>query len=144
MEKIDNIIPNINMGYEIPNIKRIVNTVAHVLGIKNAIHVMPMRLNFDGVAYAVKQGCEFIIFCNKDFLNKDKITNFSIRVIIHEMWHIKQMMDGRLTFNYDNTKAIYNGVEYTNLVEHSRRPFEAEARSAEARYFKQVKNLLNN
>lgn len=42
------------------------------------------------------------------------------------------------------TKAIYDGIEYTNLVEHSKRPFEIEARSAETKYFKQVKNLLNN
>lgn len=144
MLEITNIIPNINIGYEIPNIKRLVNTAAHVLGIKKAVHVMPMKLNFDGVAYAVKQGCEFIIFCNKDFLNKDKITNFSIRVIIHEMWHVKQMMDGRLTLNYNNTKAIYNGVEYTNLVEHSKRPFEVEARRAEKIYFDRVKGFIKN
>lgn len=141
---IANIIPNINIGYQIPNTKKLVNTVAHVLGIKDAVHVMPMKLNFDGVAYAVKQGYQYIIFFNKDFLNKDKITNFSIRVIIHEMWHIKQMMDGRLAFNYDNTKAIYNGVEYTNLVEHSKRPFEVEARRAESIYFKEVQTLLKS
>ena len=140
---IVNIIPPIKIGFDIPNIKLMVNTVAHVLKIENVVHVMPMKLNFDGNAYAVKQGCEFIIFCNKDFLNKDKITNFSIRVIIHEMWHIKQMMDGRLKFNYDNTKAIYNGVEYTNLVAHENRPFEIEARRAERIYFDRVKSLLN-
>ena len=135
-------IKELNIGYDIPNTKKLVNTVAYVLGIQNVVHVMPMRLNLDGVAYAVKQGCEFIIFCNKDFLNKDKITNFSIKVIIHEMWHVKQMMDGRLAFNYDNTKAIYKGVEYTNLVEHSKRPFEVEARKAERIYFDRVKELL--
>ena len=139
---IVNIIPPVNIGFDIPNIKRIVNTVAHVLGIQNVVHVMPMRLNFDGNAYAVKQGCEYIIFVNEKILRSDKISNFNIRMFIHEMWHIKQMMDGRLKFNYDNTKAIYDGVEYTNLVEHSKRPFESEARKAEDIYFKQVKKLL--
>jgi hypothetical protein len=139
---IVNIIPPVNIGFDIPNIKRIVNTVAHVLGIQNVVHVMPMKLNFDGNAYAVKQGCEYIIFVNEKILRSDKINDFNIRMFIHEMFHIKQMMDGRLKFNYDSTKAIYDGVEYTNLVEHSKRPFESEARKAEDIYFKQVKKLL--
>lgn len=139
---IVNIIPPIKIGFDIPNIKKMVNTVAHVLGIQNVVHVMPMRLNFDGNAYAVKQGCEYIIFVNEKILRSDKINDFNIRMFIHEMWHIKQMMEGRLKFNYDNTKAIYDGVEYTNLVEHSKRPFESEARKAEDIYFKQVKKLL--
>ena len=139
---IVNIIPPIRIGFDIPNIKRLVNIVAHVLGIQNVVHVMPMKLNFDGNAYAVKQGCEYIIFVNEKILRSDKINDFNIRMFIHEMWHIKQMMEGRLKFNYDNTKAIYDGVEYTNLVEHSKRPFESEARKAEDIYFKQVKKLI--
>jgi hypothetical protein len=142
MAKIPNIISDINTGYEAPNIKRLVNTVAHVLGIQGTVHVMPMKLNFDGNAYAVKQGCEYIIFVNEKILRSDKINNFNIRMFIHEMWHIKQMMDGRLKFNYDNTKAIYDGIEYTNLMAHKDRPFEQEARKAEDIYFKQVKKLL--
>ncbi len=142
MEQIENIVPNINMGYQIPNIKKLVNTVAHVLGIQNVVHVMPMKLNFDGNAYAVKQGCEYIIFVNEKILRSDKMNNFNIRLFIHEMWHIKQMMDGRLKFNSDNTKAIFEGKEYTNLMAHENRPFEQEARKAEGIYFKQVKKLL--
>jgi hypothetical protein len=139
---IVNIIPPTNIGFDIPNIKRMVNTIAHVLGIQNVVHVMPMKLNFDNNAYAVKQGLEYVIFVNEKILRSDKINNFNIRMFIHEMFHIKQMMDGRLKFNYDNTKAIYNGVEYTNLIAHEDRPFEQEAREAENKYFKQVKKLL--
>jgi hypothetical protein len=139
---IVNIISPIKIGFDIPNIKRIVNTVAHVLGIQNVVHVMPMKLNFDGNAYAVKQGCEYIIFVNEKILSSDKINNFNIRMFIHEMWHVKQMMDGRLKFNYDNTKAFFEGKEYTNLMAHENRPFEVEARKAEGIYFKQVKKLL--
>ena len=139
---IVNIVPSIKIGFDIPNIKLIVNTIAHVLKIENVVHVMPMKLNFDGNAYAVKQGSEYIIFVNEKILRSDKISNFNIRLFIHEMWHIKQMIDGRLKFNYDNTKAIYNGVEYTNIVAHGDRPFEQEARKAEGLYFKQVKELI--
>ena len=139
---IVNIIPPIKNGFDIPNIKMIVNTIAHILKIENLVHVMPMKLNFDGNAYVVKQGCEYIIFVNERILRSDKISNFNIRLFIHEMWHIKQMMDGRLKFNYDNTKAFYDGVEYTNLVAHEDRPFEQEAREAERIYFKQVRKLI--
>ena len=139
---IVNIIPPINIGFDIPNIKRLVNTVAHVLGIQNVVHIIPMKLNFDDNAYAIKQGLEYVIFVNEKILRSDKINNFNIKMFIHEMWHIKQMMEGRLKFNYDNTKAIYNGVEYTNLMAHGDRPFEQEARKAEGIYFKQVKKLL--
>ena len=141
---IVNIIPPIKIGFDIPNIKLVVNAIAHVLKIENAVHVMPMKLNFDGNAYAVKQGCEYIIFVNEKILRSDKISNFNIKLLIHEMWHIKQMIDGRLKFNDDNTKAIYNGVEYTNLIAHEDRPFENEAREAEDKYFKQVKKLIYN
>lgn len=143
MNNIVNIIPNINIGYDIPNIKKVVNTVAHALGIQNVVHVMPMKIkNFDDNAYAVKQGCEYVIFINEKFLSKDKINNFIVKVIIHEMWHIKQMMDDKLQFNYDHTKAIFEGKEYTNLTNHEDRPFEIEAREAERKYFKQVLKLL--
>lgn len=141
---IVNIIPPINIGFDIPNIKRLVNTVAHVLGIQNVVHIMPLKIKqFDDNAYAVKQGCEYIIFINEKFLKSDKIDKFVIRIIIHEMWHIKQMMEGRLKFNYDNTKAIFNGIEYTNLTAHNKRPFEKEAFDAEKKYYSQVKQLLN-
>lgn len=139
---IVNIVPSIKIGFDIPNIKLIVNTIAYVLKIENIVHVMPMKLNFDGNAYAVRQGSEYIIFVNEKILRSDKISNFNIRLFIHEMWHIKQMIDGRLKFNYDNTKAIYDGVEYTNIVAHEDRPFEQEARKAEGLYFKQVKELI--
>ena len=138
-------IKEINIGFDIPNLIRLSNIVMDVLKIETEVYIMPLRFNnFDDNAYAVKQGCEYIIFINEKFLKSDKVNTFMIKLLIHEMWHIKQMVEGRLKFNYDNTKAIYDGVEYTNLVEHNKRPFESEAREAEEIYFKQVKKLLKN
>lgn len=144
MDRIADIIPNINIGFEIPNIKKLVNTVAYIFGIKESVNVMPLRLKaLDEDGYAVKQGSMFTIFINKKYLKADKINNFTIRLITHEMWHIKQMIDGRLVFNEQHTKAIWEGVEYTNLTAHEDRPFEWEAREAERKYFKQIKELYN-
>ena len=138
-----NVVSNIDTGYSITNIKRLVNTIAHVFNIESEIFIMPLRVKeLDENSYVVPSINSFIIYVNEKYLREDKITNFVIRMFIHEMWHIKQMMDGRLKFNYDNTKAIYNGVEYTNLTTHEDRPFEIEARKAEDIYFKQVKKLL--
>lgn len=144
MNEIVNIVPNVNIGYNIPNIKKVINTVAYVLGIENPVHVAPLLFKqFADKAYAVKQGCEFVLFIDKDILQKDELNNFIIRLIIHEMWHIWQMKEGYLSFSYDNTKAIYNGKEYTNLTPHKDRPFEKEAFKAENKYYSQVKALLN-
>lgn len=141
--EIINIIPNVNIGYNIPNLKRLVNTVAHVLDIVNTLHIAPLAIEqFDDKAYAVKQGCEFVLFINKSILQKDKINTSLIKLIIHEMWHIRQMKEGELSFNYNHTKAIFNGKEYTNMTPHNDRPFESEARKAEDIYFKQIKDLL--
>ena len=79
---------------------------------------------------------------NEKYLREDKITNFVIRMFIHEMWHVKQMIDKRLSFNDAHTKAYWNGNEYTSDLSHDEREWENEARQAEQKYFKQVKRLF--
>ena len=139
---IVNIIPPIKIGFDIPNIKKIVNTIAYILKIENVVHIMPMKLNFDDNAYAVKQGYEYTIFVNEKILSSDKITNFNIKMFIHEMWHIKQMIEGDLLFNENFTIVYWKGEEYNKDFPYKDRPFEIEARKAENKYFKQVKKLL--
>ena len=124
------------------NIQKITEIVKTLLGIIEEVHIVPMRFKMDENAYSVNQGGQLIIYVNPKILEKDKISDFNIKLFIHELTHIKQLMDGRLKFNYDNTKAIYDGVEYTNLTAYGDRPFEQEARKAEGIYFKQVKKLL--
>lgn len=138
-----NIVSNIDMGYSIPNLKKLVNTIANVFNIESEIFIIPLRVKkLDENSYVVPSINSFIIYVNEKYLREDKITNFVIRMFIHEMWHVKQMMEGRLKFNYDNTKAIFEGKEYTNLMAHGDRPFEVEARKAEDIYFKQVKKII--
>jgi hypothetical protein len=81
---------------------------------------------------------------NEKYLREDKITNFVIRMFIHEMWHVKQMIDKRLSFNDEHTKAYWNGKEYTSDISHDEREWENEARQAEQKYFKQIKTLYND
>jgi hypothetical protein len=51
-------------------------------------------------------------------------------MFIHEMWHVKQMIDKRLSFNSEHTKAYWNGNEYTSDLSHDDREWEKEARQA--------------
>lgn len=137
-----NVVSNIDIGYNIPNLKRLVNIIADVFNIDAEIFIMPLRVKqFDENAYAVKQGEKYFIFVNDSYLEKDKLTDFVIRMFIHEMWHVKQMIDKRLSFNETHTKAYWEGNEYTSDISHDEREWEKEARQAEQKYFKQIKTL---
>lgn len=138
-----NVVSNIDIGYNIPNLKRLVNVIADVFDIDEEIFIMPLRVKqFDENAYAVKQGEKYFIFVNDSYLKKDKLTDFVIRMFIHEMWHIKQMVEGRLKFNLTQTVATWEGEEYTAYTQHDERAWEIEARAKEREFFKQIKTLL--
>lgn len=138
-----NVVSNIDIGYSIPNLKRLVNVIAHIFNIESEIFIMPLRVKeLDENSYVVPSINSFIIYVNEKYLREDKITNFVIRMFIHEMWHIKQMIDGDLSFNFDHTIATWKGKEYTKEINHKERPWEIEAREAEDKFYKQIKELL--
>jgi len=140
---VKNVVSNIDMGYFIPNLKKLVNVVAYIFKIESEIFIMPLRIKqLDENSYVVPSINSFIIYVNEKYLREDKITNFVIRMFIHEMWHVKQMADKRLSFNDVHTKAYWNGNEYTSDLSHDEREWEKEARQAEQKYFKQVKQLF--
>ena len=137
-----NVVSNIDMGYSIPNLKKLVNTIANVFNIESEIFIMPLRVKeLDENSYVVPSINSFIIYVNEKYLREDKITNFVIRMFIHEMWHVKQMAYKRLSFNDEHTKVYWNGKEYTSDISHDEREWENEARQAEQKYFKQIKTL---
>lgn len=138
-----NVVSNIDNGYNIPNLKMLVNVIAGVFDIDEEIFIMPLRIKqFDENAYVAPFLNSFIIYVNEKYLREDKITNFVIRMFIHEMWHVKQMIDKRLSFNDTHTKAYWNGKEYTSELSHDEREWEKDARQAEQKYLKQVKQLF--
>ena len=137
-----NVVSNIDIGYSIPNFKRLVNVIAHIFNIESEIFIIPLRVKkLDENSYVITSINSFIIYVNEKYLREDKITNFVIRMFIHEMWHVKQMVDKRLSFNSEHTKAYWQGNEYTSDLSHDEREWEKEARQAEQKYFKQIKTL---
>lgn len=130
----------INIGYNIPNIEKLVDKISKVIGLIVPVYVMPLKLKrLDENGYAVFQGGKYILFINPEILKKDKLTSFVIKLFIHELWHVKQMSEGRLSFNDNHTIATWEGKEYNSQIEHEFRPWEIEARRMESKYYKQVK-----
>ena len=124
------------------NLIRILNAAKSVLNINTDVNIAPMRVKLDDTAYAYKVLDSYFIYINEDIFRKDKINNFNIRVIIHELYHIKQMIDGDLKFSDEHKVAYWKNIKYDKSYSYDERPFEVEARLAETKYFKQVKKLV--
>ena len=124
------------------NLIRILNAAKSVLNINTDVNIAPMRVKLDDTAYAYKVLDSYFIYINEDIFRKDKINNFNIRVIIHELYHIKQMIDGDLKFSDDHKVVYWKNIKYDKSYSYDERPFEVEARLAETKYFKQVKKLV--
>ncbi len=64
-----NIVSNIDMGYSIPNLKKLANTIAHIFNIESEIFIMPLRVKeLDENAYVVSSINSFIIYVNEKYL----------------------------------------------------------------------------
>ena len=124
------------------NLIRILNAAKSVLNVNTDVNIAPMRVKLDDTAYAYKALDSYFIYINEDIFRKDKINNFNIRMIIHELYHIKQMIDGDLKFSDDHKVVYWKNIKYDKSYSYDERPFEVEARLAETRYFKQVKKLV--
>lgn len=139
-----NIVSDVNIGYNIPNIKRLVNIIAKEFGITEVVHIIPMRVNLDDSAYVVRQGGQNIIYVNNDILDEDRLSDFVIKMFIHELWHVQQYAKGLLVSSEDGKKVIWRGVEYDNSLPHGQRPWEKESRKLETHYIKRIKNNIKN
>jgi len=139
-------------GYYIPNISRLAEVVIKVLGVSSEVDIRPLRMKTsDAIGSAEKSGNKYTndrgytVFIDQSILKADELTDPVISLVIHEIWHIKQMEDGRLKNNDAYTVAIWEGVHYTMTMPHDQRPWEIEARMMEEKYLNQIKEqiLLN-
>lgn len=136
-------VSDLNNGYEIPNIKKLVNVICEVLNINELIHILPLKLTkLNENGYAVRQANLNLLYIKPDILKRDKINTFNKRLFIHELTHIKQYIDGDLKMNENHTKATWKGVDYDNSTPHEDRPFEIEARKNETKLIKEVNKKL--
>jgi hypothetical protein len=135
-------------GYYIPNISRLAEVVIKELGVSSEVDIRPLKMqtsNAIGSAEKYANDRGYTVFIDPSILKADELTNSVICLLIHEIWHVKQMEEGRLMNNDVYTVAVWEGVHYTMTMPHDQRPWEIDARRMEEKYLNQIKEqiLLN-
>lgn len=137
------IIEKVDIGYSIPNIKKAVNVIAKVIGLSHKVYVMPLRIKkLDNHSYIVVQQKKIIIFVGVSILAADRLSSAVLRLLIHELYHCRQIANGDLSYNNTMTVAIWMGKEYTSDIRHEDREWEQQARDAERQYITAVKKKI--
>lgn len=138
-------------GYYIPNISRLAKVVLKELGVSSEVDIQPLKIKTSdaiscverhGSKYDANKKAKYTISIDTEILRADELSDPVISLLIHEVWHVKQMEDGRLKSNTEYTVAVWEGVHYTMTIPHDRRPWEIEARKKELEYLNQVKEQL--
>ena len=133
-------------GYYIPNMSKLLDVVVNVLGVSSPVDIQPLKIKtLNAVGYTEKRKDKYTVFIDTNILKADELTDPVINLFIHEVWHVRQMEDGRLKNNDAYTVAIWEGVHYTMTMPHDQRPWEIDARRMEEKYLNQIKEqiLLN-
>ena len=130
-------------GFYIPNISKLLDVVVNVLGVSSTVDIQPLRIKtLNAVGYTEKRKDKYTVFMDTNILKADELTDPVISLFIHEVWHVRQMEDGRLINNDVYTVAIWEGVYYSMEMQHDKRPWEIEARMMEGKYFSHIKELI--
>ncbi len=130
-------------GYYIPNMSKLLDVVVSVLGVSSTVNIQPLKIKtLNAVGYTDKRDNKYTIFIDTNILKADELTDPVINLFIHEVWHVKQMEDGRLTNNDVYTVAVWEGVYYSMEMPHEKRPWEIEASRRESEYLETIKELL--
>lgn len=130
-------------GYYIPNMSKLLDVVVNVLGVSSPVDIQPLRIKtLNAVGYTEKRGDKYTISIDTGILRADEISDPVISLLIHEVWHVKQMECGWLRENTEYTVAVWKGIHYTMAIPHDRRPWEIEAKNKETEYLNQIKKQL--
>ncbi len=112
-----------------------------MLDISAPVSIFPRKSDYPG--YVEKKDGGYILFIDPTILKKDELTDFVVNLFIHELWHVRQMEDGRLSSNSAQTVAVWEGVHFAmTVMKHEQRPWEIEAYRMEDVYFRQVKEQM--
>ena len=132
-------------GYYIPNIRKLADVIIKTLNISSLVFIMPLKIKTsnDIIGCAEKQNDGYTIFIDPDILKKDELSDFVISLVIHEIWHVKQMEDGRMILNTAHTVVRWEGMHYTmETISHDNRLWEIEAKRMESKYLNCIKEQI--
>lgn len=132
METTRSLVRELTLKYDINNIIRIVDACTDYLDIKDVdIYISPMRKGFEDDYFAfIQQASEtmFVVYIKESILKKNKINRFNVKMLLHEMVHLRQYVDKHLSVPTTNSSfAIWKGKRYDSSFEYNQRPWEMEA-----------------
>lgn len=134
-----------SLSHNIPNIIKLIMLITQLYGIENTeIYIAPIRNNIViNNAYIDHRGTEsFTLFIKEDYLINDDLHDGTIRLFLHELCHVKQVLEGKMQIDRDNNRIIWNGRQYSSKQPDEGRWWEVEANRAERKYLKTIKQIL--
>lgn len=138
-------------GYYIPNISRLAEVILKELDVSAEVDIQPLKIKTSNAIsyveryaskYTPSEKAKYTIFIDTEILKVDELSDPMINLLIHEIWHIRQMECGWLRANTEYTVAVWKGVHFPMTIPHDKRPWEIEARMMEEKYFSHIKELI--
>ena len=132
METTRSLVKEVNSKYDISNIIKIIDMCVDYLEIEGVdIYISPMKKDFESDYFAfIQQASEtmFVVYIKERILKRNKIDRFNVKMLLHEMVHLRQYVDKHLSVPTTNSSfAIWKGKRYNSNFEYNQRPWEMEA-----------------
>lgn len=149
MKTIHSLVKDINSKYDISNIVKIIDICTDYLEIEDVdIYISPMRKDFEDDYFAfIQQASEtmFVVYIKERILKRNKITKFNVKMLLHEMVHLRQYVDKHLSVPSTNSNfAIWKGKKYDSSFEYNQRPWEMEAEDISKKGYKELYKKLKS
>lgn len=149
MKTIHSLVKDINSKYDISNIVKIIDICTDYLEIEDVdIYISPMRKDFEDDYFAfIQQASEtmFVVYIKERILKRNKITKFNVKMLLHEMVHLRQYVDKHLSVPSTNSNfAIWKGKKYDSSFEYNQRPWEMEAEDVSKKGYKELYKKLKS
>lgn len=149
MKTIHSLVKDINSKYDISNIVKIIDICTDYLEIEDVdIYISLMRKDFEDDYFAfIQQASEtmFVVYIKERILKRNKITKFNVKMLLHEMVHLRQYVDKHLSVPSTNSNfAIWKGKKYDSSFEYNQRPWEMEAEDISKKGYKELYKKLKS
>lgn len=147
MKTTSSLVKKVKLKYDISNIIKIVDVCTDYLEIEDVdIYISPMRKDFEDDYFAfIQQANEimFVVYIKESILKRNKITKFNVKMLLHEMVHLRQYVDKHLSVPSTNSNfAIWKGKKYDSSFEYNQRPWEMEAENVVRKGYKELYKKL--
>ena len=152
MKTTRSLVKETNSKYDISNIIKIIDMCVDYLNIENTdgveIFISPMKRTFEDDYFAFihqANNTMFVVYIKEKILKQNKVSKFNVNMLLHEMVHLRQYIDGDLSVpGINSTIAIWKGKQYDNSFAYNQRPWEMEAESVSKKGCKEIYRKLKS